>query len=80
MVPCSSEAFKLQNGKGCPGERLRPCAPKGLGQGARSPVVVGGSSPPISTSETSQPVLAGAGILSPVAHTLSVAEVLLRCI
>jgi hypothetical protein len=36
---------KPQNGKGCPGERLKPCAPLIIGQGARSPVVVSGAKP-----------------------------------
>jgi hypothetical protein len=36
---------KPQVGKGCPGERLKPCAPLLIGQGARSPVVLSGAKP-----------------------------------
>ncbi len=45
MVPCAGEVLKTPNGKGCPGERLKPCAPKRLDQGARSLVVGGGAKP-----------------------------------
>jgi len=65
---------KLQNGKGCPGERLKPCAPQYMDKVHAPQWLKAGQNPPISTSEAGQHMDAETRLLSPVAHTLSVAE------